>query len=50
MKHHRKRWVRRNRHKQSSLIAMHRLAKFLGEQHPCIFHKISRPQRRPMLQ
>jgi hypothetical protein len=38
MKHHRKRWVRRNRHKQPSLIAMHRIAEFFDKQVPLIFN------------
>jgi hypothetical protein len=37
MKHRRKRWVRRQRHKQPSLIAMHYMAEYLGIKHPLIF-------------
>ena len=40
LKHHRKRWVRRQRYKQPSLIAMHRIvAEFFGRQEPLIFER-----------
>lgn len=39
MKHHRKRWVRRQRHKQPSLIAMHRIAEIFGKQAPLLFDR-----------
>lgn len=51
MKHYRKRWVRRQRHKKPDLIAMYNLGEIINHQQPCIFRKVEGTgQRRPMLQ